>query len=96
VKTAWRYLSRAYLDLQHLRMACEARIRRMGEDAPEEVKTIMRDFCLALKNEEKELLTRITEQLKGHPLYEWSRHVKGLGPVACLTFLGFIDPHKVL
>jgi len=88
----WSYLARAYLDLQHLRMACEARLRKLYKDAPEAVKTIMQDYHLALKNEEKELLARITEQLKEHPLWQWCERVKGMGSVACMTFLGFINP----
>jgi len=77
-----------------LRMACEARLRKMSEDAPEVVRTIMVDYHQALLSEEKELLSRITEQVKSHPLWEWCQRVKGLGPVACLTFLGFINPYK--
>jgi hypothetical protein len=75
-------------------MACEARIRKMGEEAPEAVRAIMQDYRHALRAEERELLARITEQLKEHPLWDWCERVKGLGPVACMTFLGFIDPYK--
>jgi len=34
----------------------------------------------------------VAEQLREHPLWSWCERVKGMGPVACLTFLGFIDP----
>jgi len=93
----WSYLSRAYLDLQQLRIACQARLRKMREQGvPEEVCTLMEDYYLTLKEEEKTLLARITERLKGHPLYEWASIVKGMGPVAALVYLGFLDAHKVL
>jgi len=92
----WSYLSRAYLDLQQLRIACQARLRKMREQGvPEEVCTlIMEDYYLTLKEEEKTLLARITERLKGHPLYEWASIVKGMGPVAALVYLGFLDAKK--
>jgi len=91
----WRYLARAYLDLQHLRIACEARIRRMREQkVPENILEIMENYSQALRREERRLLNEITHDLKDHPLWRWCSNVKGLGPVACLTFLGFIDPVK--
>jgi len=90
----WSFLARAYLDLQHLRMACESRLRKMPKDTPKEIRTIMEDYHEMLKKEEKALLKRIAHELKQHPLWEWCEKVKGLGPVACLTFLGFIDPYK--
>jgi hypothetical protein len=88
---AWRYLARAYLDLQHLRIACEARLRKLREikNAPEIVKHIMEDYHHALLEEEKTFLRQVTEQLKDHQLWSWCEQVKGMGPVACLTFLGF-------
>jgi hypothetical protein len=91
---AWRYLARAYLDMQHLRIACEARLRKMDPKTPEAVKRIMEDYYMALKDEEKQFLKQVAEQLKNHPLWEWCERVKGLGQVACLTFLGFINPYE--
>jgi len=64
------------------------------QGVPEEVCTLMEDYYLTLKEEEKNLLARITERLKGHPLYEWTTIVKGMGPVAALVYLGFLDAHK--
>jgi len=92
----WKYLARAYLDLQHLRMACEARIRKMGKDVPEDVKAIMDEYHQMLKREEKNFLKRLTGKLKEHPLWDWCDRVKGLGPVAALTFLGFTDPYTAI
>jgi len=85
----YRHLARCYLDLQHLRMACEARLRKLPPDAPEDVVQILRDFHQALFSEEKSFLARIAEKLKQHPLWKWCERVKGMGPVAALTFLGF-------
>jgi len=77
-------------------MACESRLKKLKEDekTPKIVYEIIKDYHHALKSEEKELLTRISEQLKKHPLWEWCQKVKGMGAVACLTFLGFINPYK--
>jgi len=93
---AWRYLARAYLDLQHLRMACWARMRKMSEagNVPEDVMKIMSSYYKMLLTEEKALLRKISKRLKEHPLWSWCNRVKGMGAVACLTFLGFIDPFK--
>jgi len=91
----WRYLARAYLDLQHLRIACEARIRKMREqNVPEKILAIMENYHQTLRREEKKLLNEITLDLKQHPLWKWCSNVKGLGPVACLIFLGFIDASR--
>jgi len=92
---SWRYLARAYLDLQHLRIACEARIRKMRErDVPEKILAIMENYYQTLRREERQLLKEITRDLKEHPLWKWCSNVKGLGPVACLIFLGFISASK--
>jgi hypothetical protein len=66
----------------------------MGQNTPEAVKRIMEDYYHALKDEEKQFLKQVAEQLKNHPLWEWCERVKGLGQVACLTFLGFINPYE--
>lgn len=87
-----RYLSRCYLDLQHLRVAVQLRLKNLPEDAPEDVKKIMEQFFNVLYNEEKNLLKNTEKLLKEHPLWQWCNRVKGLGRVACLTFLGFINP----
>ena len=89
----WKYLARCYLDLQHLRMACEARLRKLSPKVPATVRRVLEDYYLALKNEEKDFLAEVVEQLKTHPLWDWCQRVKGLGAIACLTFLGFINPH---
>ena len=89
----WRYLARCYLDIQQLRMACEARLRRLPGGCPEEIKLIIERHYDALKREEKSLLKSIEHEIKNHPLWEWCKRVKGLGPVACLMFLGYINPY---
>ena len=94
----WRYLARCYIDLQKLRMACQHRIRRLPKDAPHWIRETLASYYDMLLREEKKTKERAEEQLKEHPiynrLYRWCKNVKGLGVVAALIFLGFIDPYK--
>ena len=93
--SAWKYLCRAYLDLQQLRMSCYHRLRKMKEaKAPQWLIQIMEDHYQTLKAEEKDLLEDISVKMKEKQplLYSWCENVKGLGVVACLMFLGFINP----
>jgi len=75
-------------------MACEARIRMFPEDTPEDVLRLIRRYHSSLYDAEKWFLREVSEMLKLHPLWRWCEAVKGLGPVAALTFLSFIDPEK--
>lgn len=46
-----------------------------------------------LKKEEKALLKESGGVFKKHQLWQYCLTVKGLGPVACMTFLGYINPY---
>lgn len=99
VRSAWYHLGRSYLDLQHLRMAVEARLRKLYESVPKEeipaeIVEVLEGYRSMLRREEKELLERITPLLRREPLWEWCSRVRGMGPVACLTFLSFINPYR--
>lgn len=91
----YQIFGRCYLDLQHLRVAVEARLRRLSEEEEQNVKLlkVLREYLALLKNDEKKLLHDATMLFEEHPLWRWCKAVRGLGPVACLTFLGFIDPN---
>jgi len=88
-------LARVYLDLQHLRMAVEARMRRLTS-LPEDVEAyrLLSALHSRLLSEEKSWLEQVKALLKGHPIWQYCEKVKGLGPVAAMTFLGFINPHE--
>lgn len=88
-------LSRDYLDLQQLRMSTEARIRKIGEESEEkeDVLNVLRTHHARLKDDEEEMLKSITALLSDHPIWDYCQTVKGFGPVAALTFLGYIDPY---
>ncbi len=96
ISRPWHFLARCYLDLQHLRMACEARLRKLREksNVPEFVMKILNDYHDALEAEEKRFLKELTPKIKSHPLWDWCERVKGMGPVTALMFLGYIDPYK--
>jgi len=91
---SYRMLSRAYLDLQQLRIAVGARIRKLyGTGKPDpEVLRILKAYHARLRSEEKELLAEAMKRIGNHPLRQWCSIVKGLGDVACLLLLGYINP----
>ncbi|MEM2613257.1 MAG: hypothetical protein QXO15_03400 [Nitrososphaerota archaeon] len=90
-------LARVYLDLQHLRIAVESRLRELGE-SPEDMEAyrLLSALHSRLYNEEKEWLNQVKELLKDHPIWEYCEKVKGMGPVAALTFLGYINPYEAV
>ena len=87
-------LSRDFLDLQQLRVSTEARIRKIKkeEEEHEDVLNVLKAHHSRLKADEKEMLKNIEELLKDHPIRTYCENVKGLGPIAAMTFLGYIDP----
>lgn len=48
-----------------------------------------------LHDEEKFLLKQSQALFKDHPIWVWCERVRGLGPVAAMTFLGYIDPYRI-
>jgi hypothetical protein len=45
------------------------------------------------RQEEQRTLKKATSLFSRHPIWSWCVNTKGLGPVAALTFLGFINPY---
>ena len=89
---ALRFLSRTYLDFQQLRMACEARIRSLSrEGVPDWALELLREYSKRLRGEERWILERVKEVVKDHPIWEYCTRIKGMGPVAALTFTGYIN-----
>ncbi len=87
--------ARNYLALQKLRMATDARIRKFRDaDQDGEVMRVLINYRKMIWADEKEALKIAHAVLKEHPLWGWCESVKGLGPVAALTLLGFVNPYK--
>lgn len=90
-------IARNYVDSQHSRISAEHRLRRMRdlnievEDPLYEAQ--MRQFQRT-KSVEISNLDDAKLMLSGHPLWEYCEIVKGWGPVACMTWMGYIDPFK--
>ena len=87
-------LARVYLDLQHLRIAVEARMR--GLENSSEAYKLMQALKDRLKSEEKNWLSQIAKLMHEHPIWDYCKKVKGLGNVGAATFLGFINPYKAV
>ncbi len=90
-------MGRNFLGFQHMRMAAGARVRRFrGEDQNKELIKIQLDYIKTLTKDEKLLLKDIVSLAEDHQLWKWCQSVKGLGPMACATFLSYINPYKMV
>jgi len=88
---------RNYLDQQQVRISCEHRMRRMKELGFEEDDVLYQDQHAqweAASIAEKSTLRTAYARLSTHPFYEYCEIIKGYGPVACLTYMCYIDPFK--
>lgn len=87
-------MGRNFIGFQHMRMAAGARVRRFREeDQSKELIKIQLDYIKTLTKDEKLLLKDIVALAKDHQLWAWCQSVKGLGPMACATFLSYINPY---
>lgn len=91
-------LARSYLDLQHLRIAVEHRIRKIKEsgfdlEENKPILEVLEVLARELRLEEKRVLEEAKRFIRDHPIWSYCQRVKGMGDVAALTFLGFIDPY---
>jgi hypothetical protein len=97
MKRNYPLLARVYLDLQRLRIAIESRLRILAVSQEDmETYKILSALHSRLLNEEKKWLKQIMELAKEHPIWEYCQKVKGMGAIAAVTFLGFIDPYKAV
>jgi len=62
------------------------------DDLTLELIAIMKTHRDNLYAEEKRLLKDFENVAEDTLIWKWSKNVKGLGPVGCMTFLGFINP----
>ncbi len=90
-------IARNYVDSQHSRISAEHRLRRMKElgiEAEDPLyETQMRQFKRT-KSVETSNLEDAKIMFSRHPLWEYCEIVRGWGPVACMTWMGYIDPFK--
>lgn len=88
---------RNYLDQQQVRIAAEHRMRRMRDLGFEEDDSLYKDQkaqWLDASNAEKSTLQVADNRLSIHPLWDYAQIIRGYGPVACLTWMCYIDPFK--
>jgi hypothetical protein len=87
-------MGRNFIGFQHMRMAAGARVRRFREeDQSKELIQVQLDYIKVLTKDEKRLLKDIVTLYEGSQLWAWCGNVKGLGPMACATFLSYINPY---
>ena len=87
-------MGRNFIAIQKMRVAAGARVRRFREeDQSKELIKIQLDYIRVLTKDEKLLLKQIVDLYKDSLLWAWCERTKGLGPMACATFVGFINPY---
>lgn len=87
-------MGRNFIGFQHMRMAAGARVRRFREeDQSQELIKIQLDYIKTLTKDEKVLLKDIVSLYEDSELWAWCQSVKGLGPMACATFVSYINPY---
>lgn len=87
-------LGKTYLDIQKLRIAVESRLRTIDPKTPSY--KLMEELYELLKAEEKDWLEKLKEMAKNHPIWSYCERVKGMGVVAAITFLTYINPYKAV
>jgi hypothetical protein len=85
-------LARTYLDYQQVRVGARHRRRRFAE-LEKDVEKAFKELERQIKQDEKQTLTTALKIFQSHPIWAWCKRIKGFGPVAALTFLGYIDPY---
>ena len=83
-----REIGRVYLILQEKRQAAKQAL-----DAKPRSSTILAWAESQLRMMKEEIVKRFVEKLEDHPILDWCRRVKGLGPVSALVYSAFINPH---
>jgi hypothetical protein len=87
-------MGRNFIGFQHMRMAAGARVRRFREeDQSKELIKIQLDYIKVLTKDEKQLLKDMVKLYEESQLWAWCNTVKGLGPMACATFMSYINPY---
>lgn len=94
---SYAYLARTYIGSQEERIACDHRIAELKtydiDGRATKYVTFLAEMRDAHHFKEKESLKKAYSLFSEHPLWDWCQAVKGLGPVAALTFLGYINPY---
>ena len=89
-------LARSYLDLQQTRIGCEHRLRMLEDENRKtpQTFTILTSHHAILYKQERDMLKQSGEIFRATQLWEWCERTRGLGPVAAMTFMGYINPRS--
>jgi len=88
-------LAKLYLDLQQVRMGFFHREGKLPSGADVEIANTLHQLGLQVHNLERQTLAKAKELFKNHPIWDWCSYIRGFSDVACLTFLGYINPFYV-
>ena len=91
-----KQLARMYLDIVQLRDSITKRMNSIedGNLHSNFAFDTMEHTWNTLTRLRNELLEIANDKLKDHLLFRWCKNVRGMGTVATLTFLGYINPYK--
>jgi len=91
-----KFLARCYLDALQLRDSIDKRLAHLETlNKGSSILEILKEHREVLESERKKLLKEAKNLFENHLIWKYCQKIKGMGEVAALTFLGYIDPYKV-
>jgi len=91
----FRKVGRTYLDLLQLKDSIDKRLASIEVLNPSsETIKLLKQISNTLNEEKKHILQVAQDLFSGHNIWKWCKNVSGMGPVAALTFLSYINPYK--
>lgn len=88
-----RILVENFYDIQKLRIATSNRLNMYGKlDVLTPIQSAkLQEIVSDMKADERKLLDQIKDELKGIPVWQWLKTVKGIGPAMAGGIVGWID-----
>lgn len=88
-------ISRTYLDILQLRDSIDKRLKSLAKTNPSSKSIIfLQKVRNTLELERKRILKQAKKLFRNHPLWNYCKKVSGMGEIAALTILGYINPYK--
>jgi hypothetical protein len=84
-------------EVKEYNIQIQQKAQKIADELPEKSKAygMMFQRHRQLQKDEKEMLQQCKQLFEVTRLWEWCERVKGLGEVAAMTFIAYIDPEKV-
>lgn len=96
-----KYLVDAYYQSQKYRIAIQSQIRAIVQgfdqsiNGDDEVPLSLQWLFENMKNQEKQIQNMLDAYTSAHPIGNWVKQIKGIGPVIAAGLIGYLDYSKV-